>query len=307
LIFIFKDEVPGRVKMHTKSFNLNNWIYIDKTYPEQMALRQELLRTKLDLAFVSANHTSTKLAKQETLDLLLEYLPKRFPAIFQKTNEGIYNNVLKEHIIPGKEDPLITASRLVQDDWCIMEWNEQHKLYVLTAGVVLFPMRWSLVEKFTQTLPVIHQPVTAFGKHLQHTVNDLFESMTPSSPVWRANWAIFNDLEGPQDLFTPAGHVVRNHTNKITSYDPQKTGRDLVFRVEYQTLRKLPKSGAILFGIRTYQRFLEDFLKFPKEDSVALLSSIKGLQPEMSVYKGAEFWKEAAIQYLSDIVNHSAL
>ena len=65
----------------------------------------------------------------------------------------------------------------------------------------------------------IHQPVTAFTKHLAPKVYDLFKnSLTPAAPIWRANWAVFNDLEGPLDLFTPDGHDKRNETNKTNDY-----------------------------------------------------------------------------------------
>ena len=45
LVFIFNDEVPGKVKMHTKRLEWDDWIKIDKTYPAQMKLREELLAT----------------------------------------------------------------------------------------------------------------------------------------------------------------------------------------------------------------------------------------------------------------------
>ena len=65
----------------------------------------------------------------------------------------------------------------------------------------------------------IHQPVTAFTKHLAPKVHDLFKnSLTPNAPIWRANWAVFNDLEGPLDLFTPDGHDKRNEANKTNDY-----------------------------------------------------------------------------------------
>ena len=33
------------------------------------------------------------------------------------------------------DDPLMKASRLTQEDWCIMEWKEEEQAYCLTAGV----------------------------------------------------------------------------------------------------------------------------------------------------------------------------
>ena len=49
-------------------------------------------------------------------------------------------------------DPLIRAGKLTQEDWCILEWNESQAAYVLRAGIVCFPMRWSLQVKFNQPM-----------------------------------------------------------------------------------------------------------------------------------------------------------
>ena len=43
--------------------------------------------------------------------------------------------------------------------------------------------------------------------------------------------------------------------SQVTHYVSQEvTGKVLTFRAEYQTLVKLPKTRAIAFGVRTYQR-----------------------------------------------------
>ena len=65
----------------------------------------------------------------------------------------------------------------------------------------------------------IHGPVKAFTKHLAPKVHDLFKnSLQPNAPIWRANWAVFNDLEGPLHLFTPDGHDQRNEINQKIEY-----------------------------------------------------------------------------------------
>lgn len=74
------------------------------------------------------------------------------------------------------------------------------------------------------TILGIHVPVKAFTKHLAPKVHDLFKnSLQPNAPIWRANWAVFNDLEGPLDLFTPDGHDKRNETNKTNDYQGKFT------------------------------------------------------------------------------------
>lgn len=187
---------------------------------------------------------------------------------------------------------------LTQEDWVIMEWDENLGSYKLTAGIVSFPMRWSLTEKWNKGIPGIHEPVKGFMKHLLKNVQSLFKAMTPSSPVWRANWAVFNDLNGPLDLYTPEGHTDRNEMNQVTQYEGEATGKRLTFRAEYQTLCKLPESQAIVFSIRTYQRFLSEFKMFPISDTKGLIKAIETLDPDFYVYKGAEFWKDAAVKYL---------
>ena len=64
LYFIFHNEIPGKVRMHTRKMEWEDWIKIDKTYPAQMKLREELLESTKDTVFVTNHEESTKLAKQ---------------------------------------------------------------------------------------------------------------------------------------------------------------------------------------------------------------------------------------------------
>jgi len=306
LVFIFHKEQPEKVKMMTHRLNMKNWIQIDKTYPAQMKLRHKLIKENYKEVFVTNEDEGIKAAKQELLEMIIDYLPKQFSDKFESRDGGVYNKIVDEFVSSDPEDvtdPLIRAGNLTQEDWCILEWSESHQAYVLTAGIVYFPMRWSLLEKWNQPMSGIHEPVEAFTKHLSPKVHDLFKnSLTPNAPIWRANWAVFNDLEGPLDLFTPDGHDKRNEANKTNDYQGEATGKALTFRAEYQTLIKLPKSKAIVFSIRTYQRYLEDFKNYPSSDANGLVRAIENLVPEMYVYKGAEFWKEAALTYLRNDV-----
>ena len=123
--------------------------------------------------------------------------------------------------------------------------------------------------------------------------------MSPDAPVYRGNWAVFNDLEGPLDLYTPEGHEERNSAmSGVRQYEGEKTGRVLTFRCEYQTLRKLEKSKAIIFSIRTYQMYLENFKTLPRDDAEVLVRVIENIHPDFIAYKAARFWKDAALKYL---------
>ena len=54
-----------------------------------------------------------------------------------------------------------------------------------------------------------------FINHLVPKVYDLFKAMSPDAPVYRGNWAVFHDLDGVLDLYSPTGHVERNEVRFI--------------------------------------------------------------------------------------------
>jgi hypothetical protein len=54
-------------------------------------------------------------------------------------------------------------------------------------------------------------------------VYDLFKAMSPDAPVHRGNWAVFHDLDGVLDLYTPTGHVERNEVTRLILLTTRET------------------------------------------------------------------------------------
>lgn len=303
--FVFNDHIPGKVKMHTRRLDLKDWIRIDKTYPGQMRLRKKLIETKLDKVFVSNTDEEIRNSKWELFEMLVEYLPKRFPEIFVLHEKGIYNKFFDEYISTSKEnseDPLIRLGRLVQEDWVLMQWKETEQRYVLSAAILCFPMGWSLQEKFNKSMMLIHKPVDLFMTHLLKKVTDVFYKMTPNTPLWRANWGIYPNLNGSLDLYTPP-----NENKEKKCFDGDETGRTIQLRHEYQTLRKLTKTKCIVFSIRTYQRYLEEFESFPVQYSENLIQVIQEMDESTAIYKEAPLWKDATVKYLKYITKKRSM
>ena len=130
---------------------------------------------------------------------------------------------------------LTTAARLVQDDLIILQ--EVDGEYILTAGVLCFPASWSLRQKFLKSLDIIHHPVTSYDANIAKRVNRMFTAMRPEQPLWRANFLLYQDA----DLHQP------RHEGEA-----RPKGKPRFVRVERQTLRKLPETQAVVFGIHTY-------------------------------------------------------
>ena len=308
LYFIFKNEVPGVVKMHIHKLDPKDWIKLDATYYGQMKLRKQLMKENFEAVFVSRSAPSTEIAKIEVLDHLLENLDTYHSDKFRLYNEtiGVENLILDEKIFLNAADPLVIASHLVQEDWIVMEWDEESSEYVLSSGILCFPMSWSLQQKFLKPLTKIHAPSREYD-HISDNVANVFDSITPKGSVWRANWVLSNNLKSSFDLFSPISHRHEEKKNVSSEYDFEKTGKEIFLRVEYQTLRRLPKSNAVLFSIRTYQRPLEEFLSLPKQDAKALADAIRNLSDHARIYKGAHLWGPAALHYLDTLVQNAKL
>lgn len=302
LEFVFNDEIPGQVRMHTKPLNLHDWIRIDRTYVQQMELKERLLRTQLNDVFITSQDDVTTQAKWELFETLCAYLPERFEYIFEKHSGYIFNKVSREKIstqVSDDLDPLVRCGKLTQEDWIIMKWDEEKKEYILTAGCVCFPMRWVLKEKLNHNIAQLHAPVKGFLKHLLSKVNSLLRNMKPDKPLTRGNWVLLNDLKSPMDLYTP---VNPKEVNEPSHYKGDPTGRELIFRSEYQTLRKLPRSQCIAFSLRTYQRYLEEFQNFSDTDCRGLIDALESIDSDFYEYKALFLWKDAAVMYLKSIL-----
>jgi hypothetical protein len=74
---------------------------------------------------------------------------------------------------------------------------------------------------------------------------------------------------------------------------------DLHFRSERQTLRRLPRSGAILFTIRTY---FEPITTIAREPHVPgrLAEAIRNWDETVSKYKGKSHWESILLPYLDE-------
>ena len=310
-VFVFKDEIPGKVKMHIKNLDLHHWVCIDKTYPKQMAVKSRLYETNKADIFVSRRlDPKTAACKQEFFSLLTEHLLNRFPDIFAKQPNGSIKNKVTGQCVsgdvennPGEEDILMRAGRLTQEDWIIMELDPEQNSFVLTAGVLCFPSDWNLLEKFNKPMGEIHKPVSVYQDHLKDKVDALFLNMKPKRPLWRANWGIYTDIKGSYDLFTHPSRGLHSFHGVSAPFEGEETGKKLFLRCEYQTLRKLPDTGCIVFGIRTYMRYLEEMKDRPLDEIQSLVKSIKHMDSEHLTYKGGDVWKDNALKYLDLLID----
>ncbi len=283
------------------------WLDIDDDYVTEMHEKSRRLREEYADVFIALPGSET--GQAETLELLLEHLAACYPSFFRisgrnggsdATADGLDSSGRIENLINGQvwcvgdfaHAPLDLAARLIQEDLCLMS-PDGTGTYVLTAGSVCFPLRWELRDKMGLPMAAIHHPVPGYDEKLAGPADRYMSGLKPHKPSWRCNWSI---VDAP-DLYLKQRRHKQGFDASITA---DNAGAKLWIRSERQTLRKLPRSGDVLFTIRTYIRPLSVLESLPTV-AAGLVQALDKLPPEMRSYKNQLPIRDALLAYLRRI------
>ena len=281
---------PYRLAMGLSPLDLAEWIEIDCHLPTDLAEKRRLLNQRREDVFAALPQADA--ASEETLALLADYLPTRYPQVYRQQHDGLTNLATGEswNLAAPPLHPLELVGRLVQEDLLIMGRDVATGAYRLTAACLCFPTRWRLAEKVGRSLLAIHAPVPGYKAHLGAPMDRLFERLNVEKPMWRLNWSV---LDSPA-LFQPTAPPQPAGAPPIT---PENAGERLWLRMERQTLRRLPHSGDILFTVRIYTHPLAEVAAQPGR-AARLASALRGLDDAMRLYKSSRNITDVAIAWL---------
>lgn len=198
----------------TKAIELDDWLFRDECFEAQTAYKAQLLRDRRDEVLITLEVSEE--ACEELLEIVCEATGAEADA----------------------KAPLIQISLLTQEDWIILQKPTGDKEHVATAGLLCFPASWTLSEKIGRPLTRIHKPVPGYAGDIAARVQRMFDGLQPDRPVCRSNLLVY----GTPELH----HPLKEGEHRLVGPDDEH-----FVRVERQTLRKLPESGAIAFGIHT--------------------------------------------------------
>ncbi|KAA5542740.1 DUF3445 domain-containing protein [Roseiconus nitratireducens] len=176
------------------------------------------------------------------------------------------------------EDPqLVDVGLQIQEDVAVVS-DDAASGFPVVAGLVCFPSGWSIRGKLGQSMASTHGPVAGFAEHLLSRTVKLLASLRPLKTVHRYNWGIVPTA----DLaLLPERAAELNSARR--QVDRQTAGQRCCFRVEYQTLTRMPDSGAIVFTILTRRRPLDQLTA----DQCRIMAGVLRTIPEpVADYKG---------------------
>jgi len=209
----------------------------DDAFSAQMSYRDFLIREK---------RSETFYLSEKALSTAKELLESILAILKNNSNYKIYPDRVqrpdKKVIFLKEDNPIIIAGRLIQEDLLILHWDNTLEEHILEGGVLCFPALWTLREKINKPLSRIHKPVANYNDKITRSVQRMFNNLKVDKPIWRANWYLYNDPE----LFSPLSEEF-SHTTKKEYFEG-----NFWVRVERQTLKRLPVTNAIIFGIHTY-------------------------------------------------------
>lgn len=250
-------DKPYRLAMGLKALDLDDWLIVTSDHAAEIAEKRRLLEAGADIRRLLPEGGA---AAAETAELVATHLA-RHPS--------------PARMSPEIADPLTRAGLAVQEDLCLMAPSPEG--YRLVGAFLAFPSRWSLAEKLGRPMREIHAPVPGLEGAIGGPIGVFFSRLTVDRPVWRANWSLLDD----PTLHQPSGSFRRARIEPTAD----NAGQSFWLRVERQTLRRLPRTGMVLFTILTLVEPLERLAQDPNLAGL-LADRLDELPEPMLAYKG---------------------
>jgi len=274
------DHRPHQLRMALRPLRPAEWLIVDDDYEEQLALKQRLLTHRADRCFVSIDEGGP--ADAELLAEVAGFLDRTQPGRRPAVVAGIH--------------PTDAAGRLVQEDLCLHTVVSGR--LVLSAASVCFPSRWDVRSKLGQPVVGIHSPVPGYAQTLGDPVDAFMARLTVGRPRVRLNWSLPSD---------PALHQPADPTPQATlrAMGPEQIADRMWLRAERQTFTRLPRSGGVVFGIRTFVWPLRALAGDPVS-AARMAATIRSMSPTLARYKGLTGVRRALLGWLDGVAAGSA-
>lgn len=264
---------PFRWRLGLRPLDLDEWLpFDDANHDREVELKARLLEAHRSTVFAALPEAEGACA--EVLDEVVGFVRRHRPGRFLVDDAGITDTGREHRLTWVGRHPLETASLLVHEDLIVMIDDPAGSgELVFGAGSVCFPNRWDLTSKLGQTMRQVHDPVARLNEQLADPIARFFDRLSPERGFWRLGWGLIDTAEPYQP------------TDGSAAPRPELAGVDDVhLRVERETLRRMPRTGAVLFTIRTFIRPLRD-LAGDREDADRLLAALEAMPDDVAAYK----------------------
>jgi hypothetical protein len=277
--------------------------YIAECRERALVLAQEPGRCKV------LPHMMT--AQWDTLELIMESFAQDYPEHFSLAKNGPIWTWLNRPL--GIEqmftfgdastlpyEPFEYITRQAQGDFTLQD-QRQDNLFV-DGGMITTQADWSLefdigmaFHEWHAPVPLAHQ-AGVFDRALKFLLR-----LQLGQPVRRLNWTM---TVNPRLDTSPENYVLWGPDR--TTVTPENVAQKVHLRVELQTLFRLPRSNAILFGIRCYLASVAELARVEKWRK-RLHRVLRDLNTDVAAYKGLTRYRQMVVDYLAPFDDGASL
>lgn len=281
-----------------KKLDPDYWLELESTYLDRIAQRRKL--HALHGKRVMDELPDSEAASRELMEMVVQYLCIRYPKQFDYDE---WTSVFRNHILGSTVDikvvhPLHFLLDNVPEDFLITQEDPETGLYTLRAAVSTSAVGWNIGQKMGRPLHEIHGPVPDYKEKMAFSMDRhvtwwmvsaitlittawiyrYFSKMPCDKPIQRASWG----LEIGEPLYLQTDDPDWNHRQR---QNPDLPVSDIYMRVDWQTLRRLPKSRAIVFNFKAFFTPITDFRNEPFVPKLLLKVLLEGKKSILE-YKG---------------------
>jgi len=222
----------------------------------------------------------SELVCKELMEMCLLFYSSRYPAYFSLSEDKktFHNHLLGTTTEIRRFHPLHILLNHVPEDFAIVLRSDEDGMYYFRAGVICSSLGWNVGTKIGMQLKDIHKPIPDYKEKMSFSMDRYFSKMPVNAPIQRGSWG----LEVGTPLFMPPGHP---HEKLREIQNPALKIEECNLRVDWQTLRRLPLSGGIVFNFTGLFTPVSEFRDEPYIPALLLKILKEGKKPLME-YKG---------------------
>ncbi|KAK9790499.1 hypothetical protein AB5N19_03842 [Seiridium cardinale] len=263
------------------------WIELEHNYFRRMKQRMDLWKEHGERIMFEA--PGSEMAARELMEMVLQNITIRYPHYFQLEDDNriFRNRLLDTTTVIDSMKPLEVLYRHVPEDFAVMLRNEEDGNYYLRAAMICSTVGWNIGMHRDKVLRRIHDNVPLWEK-MALSVDRYLTKQACDTPIQRGSWGI----EDWEAFFCP-----EDVSRSKFEHNPSDCKiEDLQLRCDWQTLRRLPMSGAVIFNFKAVFTPLTELAKEPYVPAL-LHRVITQADPRLIEYKMEKHVANVAAEY----------
>ena len=289
-------NVSAMFQIGLKPMAMASWLDTGRDHASFMAEKRARLKGRPPTYYRSIPQSLA--AQAELLQTIIANLAEHHSTEFCLEPEQLVDRIdgSRHSLAQPSLEPLEIAGNILEEDFILFEKHDGAD--IISAASNAYTSSGRIVSCVGQDMRYAHDQVPGLNEQLGPRIDRVLGHVRNGAPVVRFNWlitAIANRLY-------PQGSHHSSATEEVAqalARDYARAGDLLFARTEQQTFVRLPKTGALAFGIHTYSDPLSS-LACDAESLAAIHRLIGEYSEDRLRYSGLLAIKQPLLRWIED-------